>query len=681
MNNKGLFYLKKINIAKILALGCIFLFAFLFTTVKVDALGTINILSSTYSGNGNDTDAVTIGATTGEDGSVTGGIKYIQGSGISNYDGITFEITNMYTTLNDFTAFAIWESSYSDSSQYPDYDRWYLRTIECDDENCTNFTSVENNNLVVKYEDENEEMKVLYNEVVANGKVIRYYIEQSASNVMSKNGDPDFVNTVVDFSKFFTDKKITYTYRIRNANYANSEDHDGFGYKELEVNYWRASDGTSPDVNFASQVIQFGLAKAISDVEAYTNNTNSDKSTNNPIVCASYLDYICVDYVDTNGEPSASTTEEKQTNIYIPDNVLYAHSSTTREDVINNYDDNDKVDMNYVVANNTLYGLNYFCEGDSIEAAVITYDSNKKHSAACSAGLRQYLYVDSTLVGNDIDDEGVVKFVNKATSFVTSPYQVKLTVDTRGSYVVVIRDVFGNTNEAAIIKVTDIINQALIAYFEKSNKTTATVVESDGWKADEYLTDEDVTVTITMTATTVIEQGLPIISATTTLLDSKYIKHVYFWRVDGSQYTSDICEGDEHEGCAIKPNEYTVLYSSGQTPHDSFLGFELNKISLTISSNGRYRFYIETFAGNNTDENVGEKKNPRVEIYKIDKQAPEILFGGSNNTYCNGNSCKYVEETYAYYQGTGNVSGSIVNNLASGSEGASTKIVYSPNGI
>ena len=681
MNNKGLFYLKKINIAKILALGCIFLFAFLFTTVKVDALGTINILSSTYSGNGNDTDAVTIGATTGEDGSVTGGIKYIQGSGISNYDGITFEITNMYTTLNDFTAFAIWESSYSDSSQYPDYDRWYLRTIVCDDENCTNFTSVENNNLVVKYEDENEEMKVLYNEVVANGKVTRYYIEQSASNVMSKNGDPDFVNTVVDFSKFFTDKKITYTYRIRNANYANSEDHDGFGYKELEVNYWRASDGTSPDVNFASQVIQFGLAKAISDVEAYTNNTDSDKSTNNPIVCASYLDYICVDYVDTNGEPSASTTEEKQTNIYIPDNVLYAHSSTTREDVINNYDDNDKVDMNYVVANNTLYGLNYFCEGDSIEAAVITYDSNKKHSAACSAGLRQYLYVDSTLVGNDIDDEGVVEFVNKATSFVTSPYQVKLTVDTRGSYVVVIRDVFGNTNEAAIIKVTDIINQALIAYFEKSNKTTATVVESDGWKADEYLTDEDVTVTITMTATTVIEQGLPIISATTTLLDSKYIKHVYFWRVDGSQYTSDICEGDEHEGCAIKPNEYTVLYSSGQTPHDSFLGFELNKISLTISSNGRYRFYIETFAGNNTDENVGEKKNPRVEIYKIDKQAPEILFGGSNNTYCNGNSCKYVEETYAYYQGTGNVSGSIVNNLASGSEGASTKIVYSPNGI
>lgn len=685
MNIKGLFYLKKINIAKIFMLGCIFLFAFLFTNIKVSAAAlnpNINILSSTYYGNGHDTAAVTVGGTTNQDGSVTGGIKYIQGSGVSNQDGIVFEITNMYTTLDDFTAFAVWESTYSDSSQYPDYDRWYLRSIVCNDEECSNFSTVEANGYVVKYVDENDDPQVLFTQTVKDSKIVRYYIEQSPSNVMSKAGDPDFVKTQVDFTEFFTNKKVTYTYRIRNSNYANSEDHDGFGYKEIEVNYWRASEGTNPDVNFKTLQIQFGLAKAISDVNAFSNNSDSELSTDKPISCSLYMDYICVDYVDTNGEPSASTTEEKQTNIYIPDNVLYAHSSTSREDVINNYKD-DAVDMDYVVSNNTLYGLNYFCEGDSIEAATITYDSDKKHIAACSNGLRKYLYVDSTLVGNDIDDEGIAKFINKATAFVTSPYHVKLTVDTRGSYVVVVRDMFGNTNEAAIIKVTDIINQALIAYFEKSNKTDATVVKSDGWKADEYLTNQDVKITITMTATTVIEKGLPIISATTTLLDSKYIKEVHYWRVDGTKYSSDICQGDEYQNCAMLPDQgdRTVLYSSGSQPHASFIGFELNKISLNISSNGRYRFYIETFAGNTTNENVGEKKNPRLEVYKIDKQAPEILFGGASNSYCNGNNCSYVENTYPYYQGTGSISGSIIPNVASGSEGASTKIVYTKNGI
>ena len=114
-----------------------------------------------------------------------------------------------------------------------------------------------------------------------------------------------------------------------------------------------------------------------------------------------------------------------------------------------------------------------------------------------------------------------------------------MTVDSRGNYVLIIKDLFGNTNEVAIIKVMDIINQALIAYFEKSNKTTETVVESDGWKADEYLTKNNVKVTITMSATTVIKEGEPIIAAETTLLNRDYVKNVYFWRVDGSEYVSD----------------------------------------------------------------------------------------------------------------------------------------------
>ena len=43
MNIKGLFYLKKINIAKVLMLGCIFLFGFLFANVKVDAVAKVQV--------------------------------------------------------------------------------------------------------------------------------------------------------------------------------------------------------------------------------------------------------------------------------------------------------------------------------------------------------------------------------------------------------------------------------------------------------------------------------------------------------------------------------------------------------------------------------------------------------------------------------------------------------------
>ena len=99
MNIKGLFYHGRINIAKCFMLCCIFLFGFLFCSFKVNAL-SFDILSSTYAGNGNDNAAVEISFDTvvGEN-TITENVKYIQGSGISNEDGITFEMNDIYANI------------------------------------------------------------------------------------------------------------------------------------------------------------------------------------------------------------------------------------------------------------------------------------------------------------------------------------------------------------------------------------------------------------------------------------------------------------------------------------------------------------------------------------------------------------------------------------------------------
>ena len=297
MNIKKLFYLRKINIAKLVMLSCIFLFAFFLINTKVDAQATIEILSSTYSGNGNDTDAVEVNGTT-----------YIQGSGISNKDGITFKMTSMYNTINDYTAFAVWESAFSSSSDNADYDRWYIRTYTCKDVDCEEFEELKDESHVMKDSSGN----VIFR---ADG-LTRYYIERESAHYVT--GVTGYAETVVNFEKFFTDKEITYTYRIRNSNYLNRADHDGFGYKQIQISYWKASDGTNlTESNVSSsQVIEFGLARAISDVSSYSNHNNTSHSSTNPITCgsSSNLDYICVDYVDTNGTPSAATTVTKKTN-------------------------------------------------------------------------------------------------------------------------------------------------------------------------------------------------------------------------------------------------------------------------------------------------------------------------------------------------------------------------------
>ena len=122
MNVKKSICLKMTNIAKALVLGCIFLFCFLFSSIKVGALN-IDILSSTYTGNGNNNDAITIN-----------GVKYIQGTGVAHQDGITFKMSNIYSSIDGITSISVWESHFAEDSQYKDYDRWYVRTVICDSE-------------------------------------------------------------------------------------------------------------------------------------------------------------------------------------------------------------------------------------------------------------------------------------------------------------------------------------------------------------------------------------------------------------------------------------------------------------------------------------------------------------------------------------------------------------------
>ena len=291
MNIKKLICPMKTNMAKVLGFSCIFLFCFLFSCVKVNALN-IDILSSTYTGNGNDNSAVTIN-----------GVKYIQGTGVSHKDGVTFKLTDIYDSLDDLTSIAVWESAFSESSNNADYDRWYLRSVLCDSEEVCGdkWTAAVNTNRLVKYLNGDNAGEIITKDVPTGGTVTRYYIERSASNIMSQSG---YVTTVVDFDKFFdSTEEVTYTYRIRNSNYLNRADKDGFGYKRIYVSLWKANNNGG-EVNSSENAVLFGLAKAIDDVDVYT-NYNKSHSSSNPITCTNdaIKDMICVDYVDTNGDP------------------------------------------------------------------------------------------------------------------------------------------------------------------------------------------------------------------------------------------------------------------------------------------------------------------------------------------------------------------------------------------
>jgi len=669
MKNK-LFYLRKINIAKVLLLGCIFIMSLFVSGIKVEAKPDVEVLSSTYYGNSDDANAQTIN-----------NLIYIQGTGISDRDGITFKITSAYDHIDDYTAIAVWEQGFSSSAgkDFEDYDRWYIYTIACPEENYVECANSLDDSVDKAYIAKNSQDKFItygYNKKV-------YYIVESQNNK-----DSDYVTTDADFSNFFINREITYTYRIRNRLSANY-DIPSFGYKEIHINFWKPTGEGAivDDDDKTALTIEYGLAKPIDDVEAYTNYNNPSHSTSDRIVCADNLDTICIDYVDSNGVPSQSTTREKVVNIYLPNTTIYSHKSTTADSIKDSYRDGTSV-SDTVIAGNTIYAINYFCEGNSITTGVIS-NRGDNYTVSCDQGtLREYLYVESELISEDINS--ISEFKNNQTYFLSTTYQATLTVDSRGNYVVIIRDVFGNTNSSAIINVEDIINQALLAYFKKSN-AKEDVREVNGWHANEFITNDDVHVSVTMSATTVIKIGLPLKEAETTLLDNRYVKEVRYWRVDGSDYDEDICEEDVGNGCAIKPTtegSTTLLYSRTDEESDAYYGgdyvsFEGNVITMKIHSNGRYRFYIETFSGNNTDNDganpiKGEQKNPRVEVYKIDKSAPEILFGGSDNSNCTGNNCEYIEKTYPYYQGSGVVSGSVINKLVTGSEGT-IKIDYAKN--
>lgn len=673
MKNR-LFYLGKINIAKVLVLGYIFIMClFVGTTVKA-AGPTVTILSSTYKGNVTGANAYKA--------QTINNITYIQGTGITGRDGITFKLTNAYNNIDDYTAIAIWEQGFTSSAgeDFQDYDRWYIDTIACPNEDYANCALTLDNspdkNYIAKDSDDNY--------ITHGANKFVYYIVESQNNQ-----DSAYVTTVADFSAFFTAKEITYTYRIRNLKSVNTGvTVASFGFKEIYMNFWKATGDEHVDENAASLTIQYGLAQPISDVDTYTNYNHPTHSDSNVVDCSSQASYICIDYEDSNGVPSESTTREELVNVYLPNTVIYDHASTTADAIKYNYKDGTSV-IDSVKSANTVYALNYFCEGTSILPAEIS-NPGDDYTVSCLQGiLRQYLYVESGLVGTDID--ATTTFTNGQAYFRTEQYQMTLTVDSRGNYVVIIRDKFGNTNSKAIINVEDIINQALLAYFQKSN-AKEDVRDVNGWAANEYITNQDVRVSITMSATTVIKVGLPIIAAETTLLDSEYVKEVRFWRVDGAAYDSDVCPEDVGANCAMKPTDAnsTQLYYRADTSSDAVVGddwvsFTGNVMTMDIHTNGRYRFYIETFASNNTDNDganpiTGEQKNPRVEIYKIDKLAPDIKYGGSSDSNCSGANCEYIENTYPYYQGSGKPSGYVHNKLVDGSE-ATIRIDYATNTI
>lgn len=541
----------------------------------------------------------------------TSGLTFIQGNGKDGEVAVLFKVTNFPTNIKSFV---IIESNYSDSSDNADMDK-YKKDVD--------------GNWCV--------------EVTAEDGKVTCESETTAVNMIKGKAE---------FSEDGTEAQIVY--RLRSGSY---------GLKFFKIFFFSGEITNEKPASEATAV--FVNSRPIDKV---------DQATDLGTTCSSETEKICTDYV----EGATSTRISRKLKIYVPETVAYnfvveplkyTFDAANNNNIVNNYQD--------VQDNGTIYAINYFKE----EANSIT-PANK------DGANRAYLYTEFALAGNDsqavtnsyltgiASGKNYTYYLNSFTANGMS--YIETSVDATGRFHYYIKDIFGNI-KVITQDVTDVKNRAIIVEMKKGNSSTT------GYNATETFTGESVKVELKMTVETHFEYGVCVIAgkcSEITNLNKNNVKTIKYWRVDASKLNED----EYVSGMAATVDYADQSYAATDTMYDLFCGtgstdcsateYDVNKSKLVtghgsdldeftanvfvmyIATNGRYRFYIEDTSGNNTegsdtDRIEGEYRNPRVEVYAIDKAAPEISFEEHSETETVGGTVltEFNIETCKYYQG------------------------------
>ena len=525
-------------------------------------------------------------------------LTFIQGSGVNNTSYIRFLLKDIPTGT---TSFAIVETGHSDSAvgDDKDLDRYNI-------------------------------------EIDSDGNIIWI----ASGNNKEYGG--------IKGSAIQTDNGIQIVYRIRNGE---------FGLKFLKVFFYNSSI-IGADA-FDDIELFYVISNPIDLVELGGTCTSTEKIT-----------AICTNYV--NGSP---TRESRDLNIYIPKTVAYIFKSLNGASNAKDYYNDSSV--------NTIYAINYFKE--TADGEIETPNPDQIGSAT-----QKYLYTNFTKHGDDTQatayDIIVTKqalYKNYLDSYKANQLEyMQMKVDSTGAYFFYITDIFGNVSRDIYQKVTDVKNRSIETKILKENANGVF-----GYDAEETFTNQSVKVEITMTVQTNFEFGVCLdnMCAGIIKLTNDRVKEIRYWRVDVRMSTDGKKDLDGYDIEDSPSDDYasenfaeagTMRYlyclnegdctrytfdkyddsldTDGKKMGSGFVNFEENKIIVYIANSGRYRFYIEDTAGNNTfgpkdNRNVGEYRNPRVEVYGIDKAGPEITFeheGVSSNGLK-----KFDIETFEYYYG------------------------------
>ena len=598
--------------AKMFFFGFILILAFMLLfmqTVKINAIET-EIVGTMFDKNDDGAiddsteNFIKVDLTSGTD-----KLTFIQANGDDDEVAIKFNISNF---PSEATSFMIVESERTDSSSTADADR-YSKVLGTDGEGNTIWEWVASEKNITK-----------------NGITGSALFSEAADGTIN----------------------VEVVYRLRKGS---------FGMKFLRIYFYNA--GTIETNPSGHHDVYYVISRPIDMVEQSADNCTAKSATE-----------ICIDY-DADADTSRISRELK---IYIPTSVAYKFNVVPLTWVF------DETVGTEIVANesqvkigSTIYAINYFNETASGEVTPATDKENAQ---------RKYMYTEFTMSG--VDSQG------KTNEFITtgnSNYTLYLDamfneidyiytkVDSVGAFTYYLRDIFGNIKEITQ-NVNNVKNRAIITDVKKSNADT------DGYGATETFTNESVKVELTMTVETHFEFGVCMDANLCTKiinLTQDDVKQVKYWRVDvvigAGGYDRDAYqEGDlpskdyaseDYAATGTMKNVYckTTEYCTDAEQFDAskihledgsgYYSFENNVLAMYIGVNGRYRFYIEDLYGNNSwgtdgDRLEEEYRNPRVEVYAIDKAAPEIVFEHDEEINVSGTNLKTFDiETYEYYTG------------------------------
>lgn len=624
---------KRVSKTKFIYLGLVLLFAFLFLavfSVKVNAAGTtsIDVEGSYYDkdDNGNENHVgkvIEIGQYN---------LAFIQGNGNDNEVAIRFTINNFPSNI---TSFLIVESGYSHSNpNSSDLDLYSL-------ESGVWTPSVNNNPQVCETEGE----------------------ETICENKYSVNGSVEF------FENEDGSVKTNVVYRLRKGSY---------GLKFLTVFFY---EGNVISATPASSIdVFYVISQPIDTVSQGTN-------------CTVKNDTICTDYINDDSNP---TRVAQSLSIYLPETVAFTFDAISDEELttemLNSYGVTEFKKIG------SIFSINYFIEDAEGGTTILSSDQTTDNLSGIQ-NLRSYLYnkfqlfyentdtlgVTTTLI---TDSEGLYKNGDYLNTFkINEISYLQMKVDATGSYFFYLVDIFGNVKEIRQ-DVTDVKNRTIKTVVVKGNADNVA-----GYGATENFTNESVSVSLTMTAQTVIELGSCLNNrcAEITPLNANNVKQIKYWRVnvvidgddDKDAYQVDIgedatnnidyaneshaynseffyivCNQSYSNSC---PTGTVVQNYSSSKKYDldgaGFYSFESNTLVMYVALSGRYRFYIEDIYGNNTwgqgnDLAVEEYRNPRVEIYGIDKTGAEVTFNHDGTIQVGSETLtKFSMGTYEYYIG------------------------------